>query len=204
MQSHGGRFPENFVETVKQTGCVIIRGVVSEEQASSWESELRSYTKKHPNIAGFPKHDPQNFSLFWTRPQVQIRSHPNVMKAMHAVSQLWSLSRDDDLFDLSSQVVYADRFRIRHPSKGLFLLPRSWGRPEDLDENVLANKKIPDGEYTLKAHQDSGAMERWEDPQYRACYQKIFEGKWEDYDPWCADHRSEAKTDLYSTGSECL
>lgn len=138
LQSHGGRFPENFVETVKQTGCVIIRGVVSEEQASSWESELRSYTKKHPNIAGFPKHDPQNFSLFWTRPQVQIRSHPNVMKAMHAVSQLWSLSRDDDLFDLSSQVVYADRFRIRHPSKGLFLLPRSWGRPEDLDENVLA------------------------------------------------------------------
>ena len=59
-----------------------------------------------------------------------------------------------------------------------------------------------DQEFTLNAHQDSGAMERWEDPSYRACYQKIFEGKWDEYDPWNADHRSNAKTDLYSTGSK--
>ena len=45
-------------------------------------------------------------------------------------------------------------------------------------------------------------MERWEDPEYRACYQKIFEGKLDEYDPWNADHRSDAKTDLYSTGSK--
>lgn len=45
-------------------------------------------------------------------------------------------------------------------------------------------------------------MERWEDLAYRSCYQKIFEGKWEEYDPWNADHRSNAKTDLYSTGSK--
>ena len=57
-------------------------------------------------------------------------------------------------------------------------------------------------EFTLKAHQDSGAIERWEDHSYRACYGKIFEGKWEEYDPWNADYRSDAKTDLYSTGSE--
>lgn len=59
-----------------------------------------------------------------------------------------------------------------------------------------------DSEYTLNAHQDSGAIERWEDPSYRACYQKVFDGQWEDYDPWNADHRSDAKTDLYSTGSK--
>lgn len=59
-----------------------------------------------------------------------------------------------------------------------------------------------DQEYTLDAHQDSGAMERWEDPQYQECYRKIFEGKWEEYDPWNADYRSDAKTDLYETGSK--
>jgi hypothetical protein len=47
-------------------------------------------------------------------------------------------------------------------------------------------------------------MERWEDPEYRACYKEIFEGRWEDYDPWNGDHRSDAKTDLYNTGSEWL
>lgn len=45
-------------------------------------------------------------------------------------------------------------------------------------------------------------MERWEDPQYQECYRKIFEGKWEEYDPWNADYRSDAKTDLYETGSK--
>lgn len=59
-----------------------------------------------------------------------------------------------------------------------------------------------DSEYPLPAHQDSGAIERWEDPEYRECYRKIFEGKWEEYDGWNADHRDQAKTDLYSTGSE--
>lgn len=117
IESHGG-LSEDLQRVVAQTGCLIIRGVVSEEQATKWESDLRSYTKRHPKIAGFPKHDPQNFSLFWTPPQVQIRSHPRVMTAMDAVSKLWHLSSDDGLFDMSSQVIYADRFRIRHPSEG--------------------------------------------------------------------------------------
>ncbi|KAH8896851.1 DUF1479-domain-containing protein [Thozetella sp. PMI_491] len=177
VESNGGHFPKGLVEQVRQTGCVIIRGVVSEEQAVQWENDLRSYTKRHPKIAGFPKHDPQNFSLFWTPSQVQIRSHPRVLKAMHAVSKLWHLTSDETPFDMATQVAYADRFRIRHPSLDL--------------------------EYTLNAHQDSGAIERWEDPDYRACYQEIFEGRWEDYDPWNADHRSEAKTDLYASGKSC-
>lgn len=60
-----------------------------------------------------------------------------------------------------------------------------------------------DEEYTLPAHQDSGAIERWEDPMYRACYEKIFQGRWEEYDAWNADFRSNAKTDLYGTGESC-
>lgn len=116
IEANDGKLPDGLVNTVRQSGCVIIRGVVPEEEASKWEDELRAYTKKHPKIAGFPKNDPQNFSLFWTKPQMEIRSHPGVMRAMSFVSQLWHLSRDDSLFDMSSQVVYADRFRIRHPS----------------------------------------------------------------------------------------
>ncbi|OKL56483.1 hypothetical protein UA08_08360 [Talaromyces atroroseus] len=174
---NGGNLPNGAAEAVRDSGCVVIRNVVSEEVASKWESELKHYVRQHPNVAGFPKHNPQNFSLFWTPPQVQIRSHERVLKAMKAVSMLWHLSSEDALFDLSSQVSYPDRFRIRHPTK--------------------------DQEYTLNAHQDSGAMERWEDPLYQECYRKIFEGKWEEYDAWNADFRSDAKTDLYGTGMSC-
>ena len=116
IEDNKGNLPDGLTDTVRQAGCVIIRGVIPEKQASDWEEELRSYTKKHPKVAGFPKHDPQNFSLFWTRPQVQIRSHPQVLKAMHAMSKLWHVSREDTPFDMASQVAYADRFRIRHPS----------------------------------------------------------------------------------------
>jgi hypothetical protein len=175
--ANGGQLPQGLEETVRQTGCIIFRGVVPEEQSTKWENDLRAYTKAHPHVAGYPKHDPQNFSLFWTPSQVQIRSHPQVLKAMGVVSKLWHTSSDNALFDLDSQIVYADRFRIRHPSK--------------------------DVEYTLPAHQDTGAIERWEDPEYRACYQEIFEGRWQDYDPWNADHRSDAKSDLYATGKSC-
>ncbi|OAG35290.1 hypothetical protein AYO21_10561 [Fonsecaea monophora] len=176
VEENNGQLPEGLGETIRQAGCVIIRNVVSEQQATAWEQELKSYVKRHPGIGGFPTHDPQTFSLFWTPPQMQIRSHPKVLQAMNAVSQLWHLTRDDTLFDMSSQVVYADRFRIRHPSK--------------------------DSEFTLNAHQDTGSIERWEDPTYRSCYEPIFEGRWEEYDPWNADHRAEAKSDLYQTGSK--
>lgn len=121
IEANNGQLPDEIVEYVRQTGCLIIRNVVDEAQATKWEEDLRAYTKRHPKVAGYPKHDPQNFSLFWTPAQVQIRSHEKVLKAMHAVSRLWHVSRDDIPFDLDSQVAYADRFRIRHPSKSEFL-----------------------------------------------------------------------------------
>lgn len=68
--------------------------------------------------------------------------------------------------------------------------------------DFAADLSDTDEEFTLNAHQDSGAIERWEDPEYRACYREIFEGRWEDYDPWNADHRSDAKTDLYASGGK--
>ena len=118
IQSNGGRLPSGLADVVREAGCIIVRGVVSEEQASNWERDLKAYTKKHPRVSGFPPHNPQTFGLFWTPAQVQIRSHPSVLQAMDAVSQLWHLTRDDGLFDMASQVIYADRYRVRRPSKG--------------------------------------------------------------------------------------
>jgi len=165
------------VDLVRDRGCVILRNVVSEEQASAWEADLKNYTRRHRTVGGFPEEDPQNWSLWWTRAQVQIRSHERVMQAMNCVSRLWHVSDDSLPIDLASQVVYPDRFRIRHPSK--------------------------DAEYTLPAHLDSGGIERWEDPTNRSNFQDILDGNWDNWDGWAADRRYDAKSDLYATGSAC-
>ncbi|KAL2812731.1 hypothetical protein BJX63DRAFT_443355 [Aspergillus granulosus] len=175
VRRNGGELPPSFADLVRDRGCVILRGVVDEEQAVSWESQLKHYTRRHRGVGGFPRENPQNWSLFWTPAQVQIRSHTQVLEAMRCVSKLWRVDDPSLPIDLSSQVTYADRFRIRHPSK--------------------------DAEYTLPTHLDSGATERWEDPENLLNFKKIFEGEWNNWDAWVADHRVDAKTDLYSNGT---
>ena len=142
VEAHGG-LPESLKDLVRQTGCLIIRGVVSEQQATTWENDLRSYARRHPKVSGFPQLNPQTFSLFWTPAQVQIRSHQRVLKAMNAVSQLWHLSDDDALFDNSSQVIYADRFRIRQPSKGQMTHQNPHGSLTNITRQGIHAKRSP-------------------------------------------------------------
>ena len=177
VHENNGELPDGFAELVRERGCCILRNVVSEQQAEKWETDLKDYTKRHRAVGGFPENNPQNWSLFWTKPQVEIRSHESVLEAMSAVSKLWHTSDPTLPIDLASQVAYPDRFRIRHPT---------------LEQ-----------EYTLNNHLDSGGIERWEDDEYRSCYQAIFEGRWDEYDAWDATPRPNAKTDLYGNGSAC-
>ncbi|CAK7201233.1 hypothetical protein SEUCBS139899_003936 [Sporothrix eucalyptigena] len=169
--------PPAFADLVRERGCVVLRNVVPEAQATAWEAELIEYTRTHPNVGGFPVEDPQNWSLWWTRPQVQIRSHPRVLAAMACVSRLWHVADPSLPVDLGAQVMYPDRFRIRHPS--------------------------PNEAYTLPAHLDSGAIERWEDPANRANFAAIFEGNWQGWDGWEAGGRIHAASDLYSVEAAC-
>lgn len=53
----------------------------------------------------------------WTRPQVQARAHPNVLKTSTWLNNLYHVKSGNILegVDLSVPLTYADRFRIRHP-----------------------------------------------------------------------------------------
>ncbi|KAL4879707.1 hypothetical protein BJY04DRAFT_228891 [Aspergillus karnatakaensis] len=176
IKANGGRIPTEMATRAKEAGCLLIRNVVSREQALSWKEELRQYTIDHRKTGGKPLHNPTFWLMYWTRPQVQARSHPEILAAMNAVTHLWHVSDASLPIDLDSQVNYADRFRIRAPG---------------------------DTEYTLKAHLDSSAIERWEDPVYRSCYREVFEGRWEDWDPWTIDARPMANVDLYRQQGSC-
>ncbi|KAJ6003492.1 Protein of unknown function DUF1479 [Penicillium sp. IBT 35674x] len=177
VQKNGGLLPEGFVNLVRDRGCVILRNVVSEEQAKAWEASLKDYTCRHPAVGGHPQSNPAAWNLFWTPAQVEMRSHPAVMEAMRSVSRLWHAPPSAPI-DFDSQVVYPDRIRIRYPSDD-------------------------PGQFPLAPHLDSGAIERWEDEVNRKNFDAIFQGKWEDWDGWAADFRVKAKTDLYQTGISC-
>jgi hypothetical protein len=74
-------------------------------------------------VGGRPASNPTFWLLYWTRPQVQARSHPEILKAMKATGQLWHVEDETLPIDIESQVHYADRFRIRHAGKFVNFIP---------------------------------------------------------------------------------
>ncbi|KEF57632.1 uncharacterized protein A1O9_05550 [Exophiala aquamarina CBS 119918] len=178
VRNNGCTLPPDFANLVRDRGCVILRNVVPEEQAVVWEAKLKDYVHRHPGVGGVPPNKPAGWNIYWTEPQVQIRSHPAVLEAMNIVSRLWNVSDPSLLIDLDSQVVYPDRIRIRQPS-------------DDPDQ------------FPLPPHLDSGGTERWEDDAYRQNYEAIFEGRWQEWDGWAADQRLNARSDLYANKTSC-
>lgn len=75
---------------------------------------------------------------------------------------------------LIQPISYFDRLRIREPG------PSGW---------------------SLGPHIDGGGIERWEDPGYRSCYARVFEGgdSWKHFDPYDVTPRLAANQDLYDS-----
>lgn len=112
---------------------------------------------------------------------MQARAHPNVLATTAWLNNLYhansaSTASDSDSYnvlkgvDLSTPVSYADRFRILKPGTHWDAHP---------------------------PHVDGGAIERWEDPNFRTCYADILAGDWEKHDPYDLVGRLSAKTSLY-------
>lgn len=86
---------------------------------------------------------------------------------------VWQSSDSNTPISLSQNLAYADRLRIRQPG---------------------------DATFALGPHVDGGSVERWEKHGYGigGVYDKIFEGAWEEYDPWDSSKRAPAVMDNYN------
>lgn len=60
-----------------------------------------------------------------------------------------------------------------------------------------------DRSFSLGPHIDGGSLERWEDPGFRRCWEKILGSRWREHDPFNASPRISAKQDLYHGSSQC-
>ncbi|KAI7856150.1 DUF1479 domain protein [Circinella umbellata] len=175
IQSNGGRLPDKIISEVKKRGTVVIRNIVDRTLAAEYKSSIQDYIHRHPGIAGFPEDNPQVWEVYWSQAQIQARSHPNFTATTLALNNIWHGDSKAPI-NLNSNLVYCDRLRIRQPG---------------------------DGKFNLAGHIDGGSLERWEDPEYRRCYTKILQGKWEEYDPFDVTHRIEANMDLYDAPGGC-
>lgn len=94
------------------------------------------------------------------------------------MSSLWHTKSSSSPISLTEPLTYADRVRIRQPG---------------------------DASFALGPHIDGGSVERWERKGYGrgGVYDKVFEGNWENYDPWEASGRVEAVNNLYDGLGAC-
>ncbi|KAI1456112.1 DUF1479-domain-containing protein [Annulohypoxylon moriforme] len=162
-----------FHGEIKKRGVAVIRGVLPEDEARSFKDEIEEYVRQNPHTNAFPKDNPQVFELYWSKPQLRARAHPNLLRAQAALMKLWHMSDPNSAISTSQPLAYADRLRIRQPG---------------------------DAQFALGPHVDGGSVERWELNGYGlgGVYDKVFDGAWEEFDPWDASARVPAVMDNYN------
>ncbi|KAI1419908.1 hypothetical protein F5Y12DRAFT_788682 [Xylaria sp. FL1777] len=158
---------------IKKRGVAVIRGVIPENEARAYKNEIEEYVRQNPSTKAFPQDDPQVYELYWSKPQIQARAHPNLLQVQSKLMKFWQSSAPESAISLSQTLTYADRLRIRQPG---------------------------DAKFALGPHVDGGSVERWETNGYGlgGVYDKVFEGSWEEYDPWEASGRASAVMDNYN------
>ncbi|CAI7626420.1 unnamed protein product [Penicillium bialowiezense] len=164
------------VEGIRRTGVAVIRGVVPKDVAEGLLTDVRGYFDSH-KFKGFPSDAEKKviYESYWSPSQVKARSHPNMLATQSWMNQLYTADADQKV-DLSIPLTYADRVQIRPPGDRHFGLP---------------------------PHVDGGGVERWEDSHYNHVYRKIFQGKWQDYNPWDLTGRLDANMNLYEGPGGC-
>ncbi|OTA90958.1 hypothetical protein M434DRAFT_77137 [Hypoxylon sp. CO27-5] len=167
-----------FRKDLEKRGVAVIRGVLPEDEARSFKDEIEEYVRQNPQTKAFPPDNPQVYELYWSAPQLRARAHPNLLRVQEVLMKLWHKSDPESAISLSQPLSYADRLRIRQPG---------------------------DATFALGPHIDGGSVERWELNGYGlgGVYKKIFEGSWEDYDPWDASTRVSAVMDNYNGLGAC-
>lgn len=154
---------------IKRRGCAVIKGHFPREQAMAWDRAMLDYLDinhfddvyKGPGDSFFGSLEasrPEIYPIYWSQAQMQARQSENMAAVQSFLNRLWkSESNGKQWFNPDISVIYPDRIRRRPPgttSKG------------------------------LGAHTDSGALERWLLPAYQRVFANVFNGNFDDYDPW--------------------
>ncbi|CAJ2499972.1 Uu.00g028250.m01.CDS01 [Anthostomella pinea] len=170
-----------FKKALQKRGVAVVRRVIPPNVALSWKEETQDYLRHNPHTKGSPAHDPQLYELYWSPGQIRARADSRLLEAQRFAMSAWHSSSEDALISSDHPVAYADRLIMRHPG----------------DNTSLGTTGPP--------HIAGGSVERWERDGYgrAGTYNKIFQGRWEEHDPWDSSARLGATTDLYNGAGSC-
>lgn len=190
-----------FGHDLRRYGVGVIRKVVAKSDAEAVMRETVQYLESKRGIKP-PRIDPTCFDFYWTPAQVRSRAHPNVLRAQRFMMGLWDTSPDDRLVT-QLPITYVDRIRIHgddeHRPHGVSMPPVE--PPQSADDWINALQSSAG----IIAQVDNGSLERWEPDGYERAgtYKHIFDGRWEDHDPWECASRASASLDLYNGYGAC-
>lgn len=171
-----GTVPEATATSIRRRGCAIVKGTFPRARAERWNEELGAYLEENDFarayrgpaddvFGGLAPSKPQIYGVYWSKPQIEARQDDNMVAVRSFLNSFWRhQSLGKTWFDPTRDVAYPDRIRRREPGSS------SVG---------------------LTAHTDNGSIERWLVPAYRKVFRHVFSGRWRDYDPWDAAHRTE-------------
>ncbi|KAL2136629.1 hypothetical protein VTI74DRAFT_2658 [Chaetomium olivicolor] len=169
---------ERFLQDLRKRGVGIVRNIIPKDTATAWSRETEEYLKNGPQGRSSPSKHPQAQEVYWSPAQVKARSHPNLLAAQRFIMSIWKSKEETARVTTDFPVTYADRMTI--------------GRGGGIRGSTYA-------------HVDGGSVERWEPDGYgrAGTYEDIFQGRWEDYDPWESSTRLAVTSDLYHKAGAC-
>jgi hypothetical protein len=175
-----GRVSPADTARILRRGCAVIRGVYDPAQIAEWNDEVVRYIDevgyllRMKDKAGLDKYfsalaagRPQIFSLYWSKPQMQARQHPNLAATRAWLNRLWTFEKDGvRFFDPDRQFNYADRIRRREAG---------------------------DATLGLSPHSDGGSVERWCEPTFHHLYRDVLQGDPFAFNPFDGEGRTQTR-----------
>ena len=168
-----------LIAKIKDRGACVVRRTFAPEQAEAWDREIARYVEENgldakladaaedKYFGTLASAKPQIYGIYWSRPQVQARQAESLTQVRIFLNKLWKAESEGQRhFNPDETPAYADRIRRRPPGSA------SLG---------------------LSPHVDGGSIERWLDENFRKVYRHVFSGNWQEYDPYDAAYRPEAR-----------
>lgn len=171
---------ERFRAEHQRRGVTIVRNVVPEAEALQHMEGLQSYicANHDPHSKASPPSNLQASELYWSPSQVRARGHPNLLRTQRFLMGFWHSKDPTAPISTAHPTAYADGLRLRQPR----------------DDQRISRPNV-----------DGGSVERWAKGGYglSRVYEEIWQGKWEDHDPWESSCRLPVNGDLDGGAGAC-
>ncbi len=165
------RVPPASIDRIRRRGCVVLRGTFERSQAEAWDEQIAGYLAANSFDAVFADRYPEAaatgsriWGVYWSVAQVEARQHANATTARRFLNSIWHHDVGGrSWFDPDRDIGYPDRLRRRAPG--------------------VTAKGLP-------PHSDSASSGGWRTDENASVFREVLSGRFDDYDPWDASHRT--------------